>query len=300
MLTEKYLVREGRELVPTAKAFSLITLLKGLGIDALTSPELTGEWEHKLALMEKRRLAREEFMASIARMAQDIVERAKRHESDTVPGDFATLQAPCPKCGGTVRETYKTFQCDQCGWSMWKIIAGRQIDVPEAEALLTQGRIGPLEGFRSRLGRPFAAELVLDEAKQPTFAFAVEPPEEVPADLAERESLGPCPKCGAPVVEHGTSYVCTKSLGPDKTCDFRSGRTILQQPIEPEQMKKLLSEGKTDLLTGFVSARTRRKFSAYLVRQPDGKIGFEFEPREASEKKGRSATRKKAKAAETS
>ena len=300
LLEEKYLVREGRELVPTAKAFSLITLLKGLGIDALTSPELTGEWEHKLALMEKRRLAREEFMASIARMAQDIVERAKRHESDTVPGDFATLQAPCPKCGGTVRETYKTFQCDQCGWSMWKIIAGRQIDVPEAEALLTQGRIGPLEGFRSRLGRPFAAELVLDEAKQPTFAFAVEPPEEVPADLAERESLGPCPKCGAPVVEHGTSYVCTKSLGPDKTCDFRSGRTILQQPIEPEQMKKLLSEGKTDLLTGFVSARTRRKFSAYLVRQPDGKIGFEFEPREASEKKGRSATRKKAKAAETS
>jgi len=143
-------------------------------------------------------------------------------------------------------------------------------------------------------------ELVLDEAKQPTFAFAVEPPEEVPADLAERESLGPCPKCGAPVVEHGTSYVCTKSLGPDKTCDFRSGRTILQQPIEPEQMKKLLSEGKTDLLTGFVSARTRRKFSAYLVRQPDGKIGFEFAPREASEKKGRSATRKKAKAAETS
>lgn len=141
---------------------------------------------------------------------------------------------------------------------------------------------------------------MLDEAKQPTFAFAVEPPEEVPADLAERESLGPCPKCGAPVVEHGTSYVCTKSLGPDKTCDFRSGRTILQQPIEPEQMKKLLSEGKTDLLTGFVSARTRRKFSAYLVRQPDGKIGFEFEPREASEKKGRSATRKKAKAAETS
>lgn len=300
LLEEKYLVREGRELVPTAKAFSLITLLKGLGIDALTSPELTGEWEHKLALMEKRRLAREEFMASIARMAQDIVERAKRHESDTVPGDFATLQAPCPKCGGTVRETYKTFQCDQCGWSMWKIIAGRQIDVPEAEALLTQGRIGPLEGFRSRLGRPFAAELVLDEAKQPTFAFAVEPPEEVPADLAERESLGPCPKCGAPVVEHGTSYVCTKSLGADKTCDFRSGRTILQQPIEPEQMKKLLSEGKTDLLTGFVSARTRRKFSAYLVRQPDGKIGFEFEPREASEKKGRSATRKKAKAAETS
>jgi hypothetical protein len=67
-------------------------------------------------------------------------------------------------------------------------------------------------------------------------------------------------------------------VGPDKTCDFRSGRTILQRPIESEQMQKLLATGKTDLLQ-FVSSRTRRPFAAYLVRQPDGKIGFEFEAR---------------------
>ena len=109
-----------------------------------------------------------------------------------------------------------------------------------------------------------------------------------------------CPKCGAGVFAHGMAYVCEKSVGAAKSCDFRSGKVILQQTVEPEQMKKLLASGRTDLLKDFVSARTRRKFSAYLVRQPDGKIGFEFEPREASEKKGRSATRKKAKAAETS
>ncbi|PKO58710.1 MAG: DNA topoisomerase III, partial [Betaproteobacteria bacterium HGW-Betaproteobacteria-19] len=62
-----------------------------------------------------------------------------------------------------------------------------------------------------------------------------------------------------------------------KSCDFRSGKVILQQPIEREQMSKLLTEGKTELLKGFVSARTRRKFSAYLVRGKDGKVGFEFE-----------------------
>src|SRR5262249_46839788 len=65
----------------------------------------------------------------------------------------------------------------------------------------------------------------------------------------------------------------------DRTCDFRSGRVILQRPIDRAQMQKLLSTGKTDLLQ-FVSARTKRGFSAYLVRQPDGKIGFEFEAKE--------------------
>jgi DNA topoisomerase-3 len=74
------------------------------------------------------------------------------------------------------------------------------------------------------------------------------------------------------------AYVCEKAVGPGKTCDFRSGRVILQRPIESAQMQKLLATGKTDLLQ-FVSSRTRRPFAAYLVRQPDGKIGFEFQAR---------------------
>src|SRR4029077_4042659 len=90
--------------------------------------------------------------------------------------------------------------------------------------------------------------------------------------------LGPCPKCKSRVFETAQAYVCEKAAGPDKTCDFRSGRVILQRPVERAQMEKLLATGKTDLLQ-FVSARTKRGFSAFLVRQPDGKIGFEFEAR---------------------
>jgi hypothetical protein len=103
--------------------------------------------------------------------------------------------------------------------------------------------------------------------------------------------LGPCPKCNSRVFETAQAYVCEKAVGPDKTCDFRSGRVILQRPVERPQMEKLLATGKTDLLQ-FVSARTKRPFSAFLVRQPDGKIGFEFEPRDATKggaRRGRSA-----------
>jgi DNA topoisomerase-3 len=76
------------------------------------------------------------------------------------------------------------------------------------------------------------------------------------------------------------AFVCEKSVGPERTCDFRSGKVILQQPIEREQMQKLLESGRTDLLKNFVSNKTRRKFSAFLVRGKDGKVGFEFEKRE--------------------
>ena len=85
----------------------------------------------------------------------------------------------------------------------------------------------------------------------------------------------------AGVFEMGLAYVCQNSVTKPKTCDFRSGRIILQQEILPEQMVKLLNEGKTDLMPGFVSQRTRRPFKAFLVKGKDGKISFEFEPRKA-------------------
>ncbi|HMM52500.1 MAG TPA: DNA topoisomerase III [Burkholderiaceae bacterium] len=292
LITENYLVREGRDLAPTTKAFQLLTLLRGLGVSELTAPELTGEWEYKLAQMERGRLGREEFMREIAEMTRQIVERAKNYQLDTVPGDYATLAAPCPKCGGVVQETYKRFACTKCDFSITRIPGGRQLEVAEAEQLLREGTIGPLQGFRSRLGRPFAAILKLTPEHKLEFDFGQEGGEGAaePVDFGDQQPVGPCPKCGAGVYEHGMSYVCEKSVGPARSCDFRSGKVILQQEVSREQMHKLLTEGRTDLLQGFVSARTRRGFKAFLVRGADGKIGFEFEPRPARAAKGARAT----------
>jgi DNA topoisomerase III len=281
LIAEKYVYREGRELVPTAKAASLMTLLHGLGVPELFSPELTAEWEFKLAQMEHGKLKRDAFMREIVAMTQHIVGQAKGYESDTIPGDFGTLSARCPKCGGEVHENYKKFQCQSCAFGFWKIMGGRQLEVTEADTLLRQRQVGPLEGFRSRLGRPFTAALRLNDANEVTFDFGdggSDDSGEAP-DFTALEPLGPCPKCKSRVFELPRAYVCEKAVGPDKTCDFRSGRVILQRPVEPAQMRKLLASGRTDLLQ-FVSARTKRSFSAFLVRQPDGKIGFEFEAKD--------------------
>lgn len=282
LISEQYLHREGRELIPSSKAFSLITLLKGLEVDALTRPELTGEWEYKLARMERGQMSRPAFMQEIADLTRHIVERAKSHESDTVPGDFATLAVPCPKCGGVIKENYKKFQCQACDYSVWKIVAGRQFEIEEIETLFKTGRVGPLTGFRSKMGRLFNAEIRLNDDRQPEFDFGQPKDDEggEAVDFSSQESLGHCPKCGGGVFEHGMAYVCEKSVGAGKSCDFRSGKVILMQEVARPQMQKLLAEGKTDLLKGFVSSRTKRKFSAFLKWEPSkGKVEFEFEPR---------------------
>ncbi|MFO0102241.1 MAG: DNA topoisomerase III [Betaproteobacteria bacterium] len=282
LIAEKYLVRDGKDLHPTAKAFQLLTLLRGLGVDELTHPELTGDWEHQLAQMERGKLKRDAFMREIAQMTSKLVQRAKSYESDTVPGDYATLRTPCPKCGGTVQENYRRFACTACDFSITKHPASRSFEYDEVEQLLRDRQIGPLQGFRSKMGRPFAAVLKITPEHKLEFDFGNAPGADdntEPVDFSGATAVGACPKCRSTVYEQPMAYVCENSVGPNKSCDFRSGKVILQQEIAPEQMRKLLETGRTDLLRSFVSNKTRRKFSAFLVKKPDGGVGFEFEPR---------------------
>ena len=275
--------------MPTANASQLMTLLRGLGVNELTAPELTGEWEFKLSQMEKGKISREEFMREIAQMTQIIVKRAKEYSNDTIPGDYATLTTPCPNCANVVKENYRRFACTKCDFSMSKVPGGRQFEIEEVEELLQNRTIGPLQGFRSKMGRPFAAILRIARDEEIhnyklEFDFGQDQDEGEDGegvDFTGQTALGPCPKCNGGVYEMGLAYVCEHQVAKPKTCDFRSSRIILQQEILPEQMAKLLNEGKTDLLPGFISQRTRRPFKAFLVRGKDGKIGFEFEERKA-------------------
>jgi DNA topoisomerase-3 len=287
LIWEKYVVRNGRELQPTAKAFSIITLLRGLQIPQLCSPELTGEWEFKLNLMARGKMKRDDFMAEIADATRDMVAKAKSHESDTVPGDYGKLNVPCPKCGGEILENYKKFQCQKCDFALWKIVASRQLEISEVEELISKGTVGPLQGFRSKQGFPFAAIIKMGAEFKPEFDFGndknADGADSAPIDFTGKEPLGKCPKCGGRVFDGGMNYLCENATGAAKTCTFKTGKIILQQPIEAAQVKKMLETGKTDLLTKFISKKNNRAFKAFLVIK-DGGTAFEFEPRE---KKGK-------------
>jgi DNA topoisomerase III len=289
LIHDGYVHRQGRELIVTAKGLALITLLRGIGVTELTSPEMTGEWESKLKRMEKGAMKRNDFMAHIRNFTREIVERAKQFEGDSVSGNFEPLDVKCPRCGGgPFDETYRTFKCRSCGLILWKTMAGRAFERSELEKLLIEGKVGPLEGFRSKLGRKFNAIVKLGEDFKPVFDFGENAHDQpVKIDTQKHEVLGLCPVCHkGQVYVLDRAYACENAVAKEKTCTFRVSKTILHREIPKEQAQKLITTGKTDLLPKFVSKKGR-PFSAHLKLE-NGKVGFEF----AERKPRKSAPRK--------
>jgi DNA topoisomerase-3 len=286
LISAHYLVRHGKELQPTPKAIQTITLLKN-AVPELTSPELTGEWEFRLHEIEHRKLTRDAFMRDIRELTNDIVGKAKHFHPDEHMPDTEPF-GKCPKCGSPIVERFKSFTCtnEECDFTIWKTIAGRLLSRDEFETLVREKQVGPLGGFRSRKGKRFHALLRLSDEFKTEFDFGPNGQENgaaQPVDFSGQEPLGKCPKCGGSIFEFGMSYVCENSVGPAKSCDFRSGKVILQRAIEREQMKKLLATGRTDLLQRFIS-RKGRPFNAFLVLTDKKDVGFEFEKREPKSK----------------
>ncbi len=280
LINENYLRRDDRDLIPTAKANQLIALLSGLKITELTSPELTGEWEQKLKKIEQGKLDRDNFMKEIIQMTKVMVDRSKKYNLDTIPGNYAILKTVCPKCNGVVREKYNRYGCIGCDFSISKHPGKRILELFEAEELLSKKKIGPIKGFFSKKGYPFSAILLINEKHKLEFDFGdkIEINEKNKTiDFSNEIPVGKCLKCSSNVFEHGMYYLCEKSIGPSKVCDFYFRKIILQQEISNEQISNFLSNGRTELLNNFISTRTKRKFKAVLVYSSNSKTGFKFE-----------------------
>ncbi len=85
--------------------------------------------------------------------------------------------------------------------------------------------------------------------------------------------IGKCPVCGKEIKRQRNFYGCT---GYKEGCKFSVRTSICKRTIPVAQVQKLITEGKTDLLEGFVSPKTGKTFSAYLVLK-DGRAEFDFE-----------------------
>lgn len=300
LLSESYLVRSGKEVVPTAKAFQLMTLLHGLDIEELTSAELTGGWEHRLSEMEKGSITREAFMNDISSMIRNIVDKASKSSPNDIKGDFHDLVTPCPSCGCKVVGKYKSYMCSkECGFKVPRILAGHLFSVEEVETLISTKEVGPISGLRTRMGKEFSSKvaLKLDAATNNyTTAFSFEEKDRpvMDTDFSNKEQVGLCPCCKSPVYFFGSFYGCSKAVAPEgvtTTCKFKVFTPILKQDISVEQLTKLLNGDKTDILPGFISSKTNRPFKASLAW--DTKLNrtmFVFEPRpegKGSFKKGK-------------
>ena len=157
-----YIERDGRALVATEKGLNVIRLL---GEHKLTSPSLTGDWEHRLARIEHGEEQRSKFMHDIALFAGETV-----HDLDAKLKDVRIPRAnlgPCPVCGRDIVENRKGFSCwsredPGCGFVIWKSKAGKTLPPAVARELIATGRTEkPVTGFKGRSGRSFRARLAL-------------------------------------------------------------------------------------------------------------------------------------------
>jgi DNA topoisomerase-3 len=275
LINQKYLERQQRELVPTPKAESLLQFLAAVKAEALTKPDMTGEWEYKLRQIEHGKFSREKFMKEIVAETRGLIERVKTFEEDDSLARVTDILSPTD--GKPLRETLRGYKSQDGEFMVYKIISNRKMEEPEVRELVTKGVVGPLDGFVSAKTRNrFAASLrLVKDAETGKWKAGLDF-----GDKADLDTLTPFwtdPRTGAELCESGNNFVLRERAGDSWKQSFRVGRIMCQKAIARDHAIQLIERGRTDLIQGFIS-RKGRPFDAFLKRD-DGRIAWEFPPR---------------------
>ena len=293
LIAHKYLFRheqQKRDLVVSNKGLALIDLLNDIGIDALSSPELTGEWEYKLKQMESGKLSREIFMEEIKTLTEEIVNRTSLKIDELANRVFDDLVATCPDCQDeSFKQTDGSYECKSadCKFKLNKYIASHEISPKQAKNLLEKGRIGPFDTFKNRFGQPFTAELKMAQGARggwkPEFIFeGDEEREQESKNLSDDQLLTEATLddgTKVKVYETDRAYICPEMASDKQKGGTRISKEILKKELPREQIIKLFVEGKTEVINGFISKKGRPFNAHLLLDKSTGKLGWEFPPR---------------------
>jgi DNA topoisomerase III len=296
LISDGYIERNQRDLVVTQKGETLINQIGEIGVDALSSPEMTGQWEFQLRQMEHRKLGRAAFMNGIRQMATEVVEKAKAFVKASKDRVYPELNARCPFCGGSgFKQSDDFFACKtkECRLRVYKTIASRPLSEEEVTTLIEKRMIGPLDGFRSKKGQDFSAAIELKDDQKTSFVFAGgedAPDGFKPFDFDTAEPICSCPVCArkkkqGQVYDTGENYICRTAANDYKACNAKLPKVLCKKEISVENARLFFTEGKTALIEGMISKRGR-PFSAFLNCKAGEKrlLGWEFPPREKKEK----------------
>lgn len=278
LIKEKYVVREGKDLTPTGKAFELLALLEAMKIDVLASPEMTGEWEYKLNQILKGEFTRDRFMEEIRNMTMHIIDQVRNFEKTET-----REEAPFSPVNGIKMFSSPTAYISEDGSiSIRKILGGRLLDDKDVIDLLEGNTIGPYSNFRSKRGKPFTASVKLKNNKV-DFMFADSTADLDLEAIKKGELLGHSPIDNTKVFEAPMAYMSESSLEGDTKKGLRISKIILSKEISAANVRQMLEDGKTELIKGFISKK-KRPFDAYLILAKNGTVSFEFPPRKSKKK----------------
>jgi DNA topoisomerase-3 len=240
-----YVERVGRSLRATPKGRQAIGVL---GESALASAELTGQWEHRLSMIENGREQRDRFMADIRSFTGDLVEYFRGVTSEDVRAQRATV-GPCPNGDGEIRENRMAYGCTSwkskeepgCGFVIWKTVKGRSISPGEARDLLEKGQTQLLDGFRTR---PSKGRLVLADGE---VQLVDEQGARLDTPAADREAIATCPKCGGEIKENNRAYGCSSWKSKSEPgCGFVIWKRTAGHDVTPDEARALIENGRTE------------------------------------------------------
>lgn len=279
LLRVGYIRREGKQLRAEEKGIDVITLMDG---HPITSAELTGSWEARLAHMEQGNEKRADFMRDIADFSREIV------------GQLGNLKVqvdglgPCPSCAKPVLETSKSYGCwtpddPGCGFAIWKEKSGALIPEAAAKELISNKVTAePVKGFRAG-GKKFDAALKLvqgpGESGRWTVEFADSEIEAKYGQAAQDEArqIAPCPICKKPVSDGAKSYSCWSRDDPG--CGFTIWKTISGHTLTADEAKHLIKHKRSEKPV-VMQSKAGKAFAAYLVlkkRKSDGAAAVRFD-----------------------
>lgn len=302
LIKTKYVDRAGKDLVPTIKAEELMSFLKILGFEILNSPALTGEWEYQLREVSEGKIAREKFMNGIIALTRDIVEKS----NDVMGADtWETIDIVSPSNNENLQENFRMYRStDEIEGArgrkiprlaIYKNVNGHILNKEDIAKLLAGEKIGPFEDFKSRFNKPFTAWLKLAVPANENEAYKIEfvfperktasgdaPADQAEIDFSQLTAIGECPVTHLPIYSTPNAYEVNPAdvRGKKLTArPVRISKTLLGTAISEDVCKTLLSGEKTEFMT-FVSQKTKRPFEAKLKLDKNGRLGFEFKPRE--------------------
>jgi len=254
LLNVGYIVRDGKALVATGKGRDTIELL---GTHPLTSAELTGSWEKRLAEIEHGQADRSAFMADIARFTEEIVDYFRSIRTEPL--------GACPNGDGEVIENRSAFGCTSyqsrkepgCGFTIWKSQAGFQIGRDEVRKLLAEGEVA--------LHGPMEANLVLKDGTVPEIVDAEGRP------IAELLMLGPCPNGDGDIRENRAAFGCTSYKSKKEPgCGFTIWKQQGNLTVTADDVRTLLAEGSA-ALEGPIPARLVLEGTTPVIVGEDGR-----------------------------
>jgi DNA topoisomerase-3 len=246
LLRVGYIERLGRSLRATAKGRQAIGLLHD---HALTSAELTGQWEQRLSAIERGQEPRDRFMADIRKFTTEVVDYFRNLTAEEVRAQRAEI-GPCPNGDGVIRENRAAYGCSSwkskeepgCGFVIWKQQKGRSISPAEARDLLEHGRTDLLDGFKTR---PSRARLVLAEGNQ--VQLIADDGTRLDAPAGPRETIATCPKCGGEIRENSRAYGCSSwKSRKDPGCGFVIWKSTKGRAITADEARQVIEQGASD------------------------------------------------------